>query len=260
MVNYLNAELYKVTRRKYPYAVLAVILGLAAFMMLLLRMESRSPSNGVVTVAPQLSVADMLNVLSMVLSMGLYLLVYAADIVFSEQYKHNTLKNEVSYGLPRVRIYLGKLVAAVVTAVALCAALLGGYLLLSFLMFPAGEGLGEALLVLGQALLMALPLWLGGLGLFLMISFFMKSSNAASICYLMLLSVWDGFLELFSEFVPRLKPVLTAIQNCLLITPFRQMSYQPVEELIPYAWVLGICWLAASTVIGIIVFQKREVS
>ena len=36
---------------------------------------------------------------------GLYLVAVGGDAVFSEQYKYNTLKNEVSYGLTRVQVY-----------------------------------------------------------------------------------------------------------------------------------------------------------
>ena len=69
-----------------------------------------------------------------------------------------------------------------------------------------------------------------------------------------------GFLELFSEFVPRLRPVIEAIQTCLLTTPFDRLLCGPSKGLIAYAWIVGMAWLLGSTALGLIVFRKREIS
>ena len=57
------------------------------------------------------------QMVALILSVGLYATLLTGDIVFSDQYKNNTLKNEVSYGVPRVRIYLGKLIVAILVAI-----------------------------------------------------------------------------------------------------------------------------------------------
>lgn len=250
MGKYLDAELYKVCRRLYPRGFLAVMLGGITFFLFLIKANA----------GPGASFNTFAGALALLLSVGLYLIIVVCDMVFSEQYKHNTLKNEVSYGLPRERIYLGKLIAAIVTAVALCAIILAFFLGLARLLFPVEEGIGETMLTLGQALVMAFPLWLGGLGFFLMLSFVMKGSTAAAILYAVILSMGGGFLDLFILFLPKLELVFTVIQNCLLITPFNQISSRPMGELIPYAWVLGMAWFVLSTVIGLACFQKREIA
>ena len=66
----------------------------------------------------------------MLLSVGLYAPLITTDLVFSEQYKIGTLKNEISYGIPRSRIYLGKLVLEIAVAVLACALAVGLYLAL----------------------------------------------------------------------------------------------------------------------------------
>lgn len=262
MVKYLNAEFYKAARRKYTYVFPAVMLGLAAFVMILLRVEGFGSSNdGEAIIIQRVSVGDMLGILSMMLSMGLYLLMLVADIVFSEQYKYNTLKNEVSFGLPRVRIYFGKLIAAVLTSVVICAVLVAGYLLLAFLMFPAGEAFGESLRTFGSCLLMAIPLWLGGLGFFTMLQFLLKGSTSASIVYVMVIAIFgSGFLELMEVFIPTLKPVAELVWTISLNTPFSMLHRYGPEAQMGYAWVLGMSWLVASTVVGLIGFHKKEIN
>jgi len=250
MGKYVNAELYKARHRVYQWAFLAVVLGGIAFGQLVIKFNAGPGATADVMVAG----------LAMLLSVGLYLVIVICDMVFSEQYKHNTLKNEVSYGLPRERIYFGKLIAAIMVAVVLCTVIITFYLGLSCLLFPLGEDMGETLAALGQALAVAFPLWLGGLGFFLMLSFLLKGSTAPAILYAVIMSMGGGFLDLFSEFLPKLKPVFTAIQNCLLMTPFNQMHYRPMEELISYAWGLGMAWFVLSILVGLISFKKREIN
>ncbi len=250
MGKYFSAELYKVNHRVYQWAFLVVILGGIAFGQFVIKCNA----------GPGALFETMAGGLAMLLSTGLYLVILVCDMVFSEQYKHNTLKNEVSYGLPRERIYLGKLLASIVMAVVLCAVIIAFYLGLSALLFPMGNEVGETMTTLGQALTVAFPLWLGGLGFFLMLSFVLKGSTASAILYAVILSMGGGFLDLFAVFLPKLKPVFTAIQNCLLITPFNQLNYRPMEELIPYAWGLGMAWFVLSTLVGLIFFKKREIN
>lgn len=251
MLKYLNAEIYKVTHRAYPIGFLGVILGGIALVMILVRQNA----------GPGANFAFFAGVLSMALSTGLYLVVVTCDMVFSDQYKYNTLKNEVAYGLPRSQIYLGKLLASVIASVVLCAVILAFYLLLARLLFPLGETAGETMQELGRALLTAFPLWLGGLGLFHMLLFLMKGSTAASIVYVLMVAVLGGgVLKLFAAFLPRLQPVIEAIQACLFTTPFDRMISGPSEGLMAYAWTVGLAWLLGSTVLGLLVFRKREIS
>ena len=139
MGNYLSAECYKAVHRKYIYIFSAAMLGLVAAFMLLLRIEGMSQSGDGMLMVQRVSVSELLGILAMALSAGLYFLMIAADIVFSDQYKYNTLKNEVSYGLPRWQIYLGKLTASALMAGILCLVLMGGYIGIGCVLFPAGE-------------------------------------------------------------------------------------------------------------------------
>ena len=101
MRNYLAAECYKTFHRKYFYIVLAVCLGLE---LVLLGGCWLTLSWG----NPNVTFSSTAVLVPFLLGMGLCAPLITGDIVFSDQYKHNTLKNEVSYGVPRARIYLGK--------------------------------------------------------------------------------------------------------------------------------------------------------
>lgn len=262
MGNYISAECYKAFRRKYLYLFLAAILALAAAFMVLLRVEGlreTQTAEGMIMIQ-QVTVSELLGILALALSSGLYFLLIATDIVFSDQYKNNTLKNEVSYGLPRVRIYLGKLLSSALVAVVLCAVLMVGYLVFALLLFPAGEGLETSLRTLGLWLLVSFPLWMGGLGLGLFLQFTMKST-AATITYVMIVGfLGSGFLELMEVFLPSLEFAADIVQTISLNTPFNLMRTQSPEEVMGYAWALGMAWLGVSTLAGLTCFQKKEIS
>lgn len=60
--------------------------------------------------------------------------------------------------------------------------------------------------------------------------------------------------------MPKLEPVVRVVKTCLLTTPFDRLITGNTNGLIAYAWILGLAWLAGSTVVGLIAFRKREIS
>ena len=87
-LSYLRAEIFKVLHRPYTYIFLLVILALEAALVILLA------SN--VTSVNTITFSDGASILMMGLIVGLYCTIPVGDMVYSEQYKSNTLKNEVS--------------------------------------------------------------------------------------------------------------------------------------------------------------------
>lgn len=251
MGKYLSAELYKVThRRSYALCALVILLGGEALLLFLLKTAGFSNAT---------TYADALSVLSMSLLLGVYLVAVVSDMVFSDQFKQNTLKNEVAYGLPRSRIYLGKLAAAVVTALALCALVLIFYLGVGALVFPLGDlgAVGGQMLVLGKSLAVALPVWLGAMGYAMMLLFVMRGATTATVVFVLTLSLGD-ILDLTRFIFPKLDSFFKLVQRCLITAPLDNITRGAFE--IPYAWAVGMAWLAASTVIGLVVFRKREIN
>ena len=122
MLNYIRAEVYKLARRKYTWIFLGVMLLLESLLVAAWT-YTNFMGNHVDFYTGAIIVLSLLP-------MGFYAALLTSDIVFSEQYKHNTLKNEVSFGVPRGRIYLGKLLVQLGLSVVMCAVMIGYYLLL----------------------------------------------------------------------------------------------------------------------------------
>ena len=155
---YLTAEWGKAVARPYYRIYLTVMAALAAALALIWWWTGREGMF-------QGSFGECLSLLIPFFSAGIYLAVIVADAVFSDQYKAGTLKNEVSYGLPRVRIYLGKLLTAAAAGLLLVFLTLLAYAVLCRLFIPAGPEDWQAVQTFLFRLLAALPLWLGALSL-----------------------------------------------------------------------------------------------
>ena len=129
MLRSIRAEWYKAVRRPYfPILFLTCTLLTVGAVYCLYLIKTQSP--GITPIG--LPFALSLSPLGMVL--GLWLVAIGGDLVFSEQYKHHTLKNEVSFGIPRARIYLSRWAAVFLVMLLLYAVLVAVYALSALLL------------------------------------------------------------------------------------------------------------------------------
>ncbi len=254
MLKYLRAEFYKAFhRRAYTGGALAFLLGGEIFLLLLIKFTGN----------PLVSLDGIISVLTMALSVGLYLVLMLCDLVFSDQYKLNTLKNEVSYGVSRGRIYLGKLIASMGVAVLACLLALAVWLGVGGALFPVETPLGELLPQLGMILAGAIPLWLGGLGFCHMLLFVTKGSTMATVLYVLVMGAADTCMKLIALFSSWFVEPYQAIRAWLPPVPFETLAGDVAADpgaALLHAWLVGLVWMGASTVIGYVTFQKREIN
>ena len=258
MLDYLRAECYKMLRRPYLWIALLVVGGLELVLVLLWAwINCELPNN--------MTASAGFTMVLYLLSLGYYATAITSDIVFSDQYKYNTLKNEVAYGIPRARIYLGKLFAGCLLSVGICAVLLGWYALLCALMLPGDGAALEALKVLGFALLCAFPVWLGSQALYLLCFFTIRGSTAATIlgiCIIALLGQTLTFLSLIVSLpAPALANALLAVRRLLLTTPLEDIT-GAVWDWSRGGWAraAGAGWCVGATALGLWRFSRREIS
>lgn len=258
MGNYLKAELYKVCRRKYLWITLAVTLGLEILLVLGYLTISISGSS--------MSAAKGVTNLLVLLSLGFYATVLTGDMVFADQYKNATLKNEVSYGVPRSRIYLGKLLAQLTVAVLLCAAVVGVYLGLCLLTQTRDRAADAAALAsVGYGLAAALPLWVGVQGLSCALYFLISNSTWSAVVTVGTVSVLP-YLIYFAALI--LQGSGGNLGGDALMAVYKNMPATLLETAVERAgdwalcgraWLVGAAWLAASTAAGLFGFCRREI-
>lgn len=257
MLDYLRAECYKMLRRSYLWLALLIVAGLELILVVLWAWLNGDMTN--------MTVSAGLAMLLYLLSMGYYATAITSDIVFSDQYKYNTLKNEVAYGVPRTRIYLGKLFAACLLSIGACVLLLGWYALLCALMLPGDGAALEALKTLGFALLCAFPVWLGSQAFYILCYFSVRGSTAAvilGVCVIALLGQMLTFLSLMLDLsAPELAEFLLTVRGLLLTSPLENITDAIWDwSRVGWAWAVGAGWCAGATALGLWGFHRREIS
>ena len=121
MLNYISAEWYKLCRTKglfIAFGILLVLVTLLFFPSFWYQM----PTFGVYATA-----------YLAFLPAGFFLAPIFAVKAFDDQYGRGTLKNEVVFGVPRYRSYLGKLSIGALTGTGAALIVLAVYLLLSYM-------------------------------------------------------------------------------------------------------------------------------
>lgn len=255
---YLTAEWGKAVARPYYRIYLAVMAALAAALALIWWWTGREGMF-------QGSFGECLSLLIPFFSAGIYLAVIVADAVFSDQYKAGTLKNEVSYGLPRVRIYLGKLFTAAGAGLLLVFLALLAYAVLCRLLIPAGPEDWQAVQTFLFRLLAALPLWLGALSLTMAAMF-----NIAHTVPMMalVLTVLMGLGPLFRQLISLgmglgadwLADWAEALCRLTLTAPLDLADvalWDPAYLL--WCWGVGLLWSAGITAVGLALFARRDI-
>lgn len=244
-------------RRSYLWIALLIVGGLELVLVLLWAWLNGDAVN--------MTASTAFTMVLYLLSMGYYATAITSDIVYSDQYKFNTLKNEVAYGIPRARIYLGKLFASCLLSVGACIVLLGWYALLCALMLPGDGAALEAVKVLGFALLCAFPVWLGSQALYVLCYFTIRGSTAAvilGVCIIAILGQMLTFLSLIVSLpAPALADILLAVRGLLLTTPLENITEAIWDwSRAGWAWAVGAGWCVGATVLGLWRFQRREIS
>lgn len=250
MRNYLSAECFKVFHRAYFYLTLLACL-LGEGLLLLGYWLTWSWGNEMVNFS---STAMMIAPL---LGVGMYATILTGDMVFSDQYKNNTLKNEVSYGVRRPVIYTGKLLTSLLTALVAAMIMLAFYLLGCWLLFPHGtEDVGTWTLI-GYGLAGALPLWIGSQAVATACYFLVRNSTAAAFLGIGVLAVVPSVLQvlglLINPVFENVRQLFPAVMLETLPNMVSDWSY------VGLCWASGLAWTLLATALGLILFQKKEI-
>lgn len=256
MLNYLRAEFYKVLRRKYGWITLAVVLGLEALLVFgFASMNAHGGYEDFYTGAV---------IVVMTLPLGFYATLITGDVVFAGQYKHSTLKNEVSFGLSRSRIYLGKLIVQTLLSVLYCVVMVAFYVGLCWLTLyrdPVQDEL--AMQIVGYCLAVAFPLWIGVQALTCACMFLIKSELGGAFLSVGIFMLLPNIIQIAALLAGLGRPVGDVLM--VVYNHMPTVMADTAKELVGdwaycgKAWIVGAVWFAVFTVIGLCGFRKKEI-
>lgn len=258
MLNYIRAEFYKLLRRPYTYIALGVMLALEALYASMFAFHNAhsmaTPFGGAVVTLVEMG------------TIGFCTCLLTGDIVFAGQYKNSTLKNEVSFGLSRAQIYLGKLLAQTLLSVVYLVVMMGFFLGLCAVCLPMESGAGfysaaDAMTIVGYFLAVGLPLWVGAQAALCMCLFLVNGEMASSFLYVGIVFVLETIVELVGllagggvgKLLLTIHPYFprTMLDGAKAVVG--DMGY------LGRAWIVGAFWVVLCTAIGLYGFGKKEI-
>lgn len=261
MLNYLSAEFYKLRFHK----------GLYIGTGLLILLESQVFLPGVMVWEQDYIGRDiLLAFLVVAMTVGIIIAPIFATMTFDDQNGNGTLKNEIVYGIPRHRAYIGKMLAGAIAGTVISLLAMGWFLLLTFLVGGSSGGTDQDFLgILIWATWIQWLVWMSVYAFFFFLLVLIRSAAAAlSLGYvvtvlgtpvaLTIASGTDGsfFWQLVSDlfFTSPLRFIvgLDPSDRGLLV------SFLGDNPLL-YALVICIFWWAVSILLGLIVLRRREI-
>ncbi len=252
MLNYLRSEWYRTVRRKYLYLFVGVVVLIAAAYFALIRFNQIA-----------FGIEEILPFLVLLLpNTGLYAILLVHDAAFSDEHKHGTMKNTISFGVPRTRVYFGKLLNSllfcVLSLAALVALIIGSGLLLGGV--GDWQDFEEGMQFLGKTLLASFPLWLCGVAAANALSCNIRSSVGWVFAYI---GVFNGF-NLLLRALSGVIPVCRTIREYLPSYLLSQLGEGALLEgagnsLMGLCWIVGLTAAAIFIAAGLAVFCRTEV-
>lgn len=258
MFNYIRAEVYKLLHRPYTYIALGVMLILEALYASMFAFHNAhsmaTPFGGAVVTIIELG------------TIGFCTCLLTGDIVFAGQYKNSTLKNEVSFGLSRTQIYLGKLLAQTILSIVYLVVMMVFFLGLCAVCLPMESEAGfysaaDAMTIVGYFLAVGLPLWIGGQAVVCMCLFLVNGEMAASFLYVGIVFVLENILDVAGLLIGgRVGELLLKVVQYF---PVRMLngakSVVGVMDYLGMAWLVGLFWIVAGTAVGLYGFHRKEI-
>ncbi len=261
MLNYIKSELYKTFHRKYLYIFTGICCLLCVGVNLLVLYENHNFPDAV-------SFDGILNIAMMMFPAVTYLMLITTDVVYSDEYKHGTLKNTISYGIPRWQVYFGKLIVSTIVTAFCGIVIFGVFLLSAFLVSPMTGQSGLVAKWFWIYLGGAIPLWVSGISLAIMLFSILRSSTAASFIYAGILAVLGPIVQLLEYYV---SDIFASVYAWLPMAVFdnwgSHLMYSDITQidtvissgLFAHSWATGVLWIFGTCLIGYLVFRKKEI-
>lgn len=255
MLNYLSAELYKLRRKKSLYIGIAALLVLESLLF--------TPSLWI----DEMPLAEILmGFFTTALPCGLFLAPVFAVLAFDNQHGYATLKNEVVFGIPRSRVYLGKLLAGMTAGTVAAAVVIGWYLLLCMLTAgPIAESPFWTELLID--IISAWLTWLAALSFAMFLLFGMGSSAGAMVVTYLIafIGVPVGMIGAGEGAAPWIRLLV----NLFYSAPYKRFWYDlggnvndtsPLHwDALSYAVLVCAVWVGIFTALGLLRLRRREI-
>lgn len=191
MLNYIKAELYRNFNRAHFWIYSGVIAALALGLNIIFKINAVSDIN----------LAFLFEMITQMLVLPIFLVATFIDTTTAEEQKNLTLKNAVSFGIPRSKIALSKVIVTVALSFTAAVIIFTVFWGSGLILFGIEEGSGKMIGIAALRILTALPLWIGAISVGTFIALFINNSTAAAFVYAGVFTVVSAVVNLLKMLV-----------------------------------------------------------
>lgn len=258
MLSYLKSEGYRLFHNKWSYLFIIICsVLLVSSNILLAVVKATDPT------FPYATTAFAFSCFYTSIIFIYFLCISVAAIVFGNEHSNHTMKNTISYGVSRGNIYFGKLFIEIVYAIIAFTIITGCDIAAAYLLLE-NSGIEQLHLLLNTCFVI-IPLCLFGLAVTNCFLFIVESTGAAVSSVIGLLLVFPLICNMlgmkFSAFSDLAKIMPYNMINNISFDFKKAVLFLPTDGVSSYYlyWITGLVELILITLIGFLVFRKKEV-
>ena len=255
-MNIIKSEFYKLKKSKLFYICMLICAMIPAIMAIAIMagVQTRG-AEGMSAIVEDISGATFLAEIMGLALLPTVLAVFVSIFVSSE-FHNGTMKNYVSKGFNRVRIYLSKLAVSGAAVLAMYAVHAAVSLALGTALWgfdPSGSAAvsGVVTMLLGEGLLL-----LAYTSVFVLVSMWLRSSGASVAVTICAASVLP---TIFMAIDLMLLDVVSLSSFWISGNVSALASITPESGAVPQGLIVGFCYLIGGTVLGSLLFKKQDI-
>lgn len=257
MLNYIKSEAYRNLRTKGNYVFLFSCLGFVAFINIALGLYANTQAN-----FPYGNTRYSLSSFYCGMGVPMMLCVTIAAIVLSQEFKHHTLKNSISYGITRKQIYLSKLLMELGISVINFVLISSAYVISSYVMLNDSGVLYFNTFI--RSMIACIPLLVFGLVVAHSLYFIFDNELTVVTVWIIIVVVIPKILSIAGMGINVLREIASWMPWNMMTARFDETTREMVmtwstNEGMMKCYIVGIVGSIIFYILGQIIFEKREI-
>lgn len=247
MFNYIKAELYRNLNRPYIWTYSLIFAGLTLALNIILKLAR----------VPNMDLGSVFALLNQLMILPIYLVAASIEISTSEEQKNLTLKNTVTFGIPRSIIALSKVIVAIIISFIVAIIIYTVYLGSGAILFGINPGNSTVIADTCIRILAALPAWIGAISVGTLLALMINNPTSAAFSYAGVFVGVSPIVDLLRTFVSHKFDI---VKEVLLTTQLKSLSAEVVtSDVLIKAVLIGIIYTVLFTGLSMVYIKKKEI-
>lgn len=247
MINYIKAELYRNFNRAYFWVYTGIISALLLTIVILFNVSS----------IPSINLSAIIQISNHMVFIPVFLVAGTIEMVIAEEYKNKTLKNVITFGLPRTKLILSKFIVTVILSFIAAIIMLTVFYGSAAVLLGLGNGFHGIFLDHIARLAAALPLWIAAIAVGIFLNVVISNSTICAFVYAGVFLMTSQIVKLLAFLVSN---KFKYVYDNLITIQLSKLGGNIVSKQdLTSAAIIGCIYTIIFLIFSIVYFRKKEV-